>query len=273
MLTKVVVDNMQGHTLTLDLFSWSNGYILKDVEGLDPVKATIMTSTFAQLDGSQSQGARRDNRNIVITAGLVPDFSTTTVQSLRTSAYSVAMPKTFVKLSFYDDDVLTATIEGQVESCEATPFAKDPEMKISVICFDPSFSAPTETTVNGNTVSTSTEQTIVYPGSVEVGYLLTLAINRSLSDFTIYNRRPNGDITSIPVTFGFLTSDSCKVSTVAKDKYCTNTRTGVTDSILYAVSTTAKWSPLYPGNNYIRVYAAGAAIPFTLKYTAKYGGL
>lgn len=273
MLTKVVIDNMQGNLLTLNLQDWANGYILKNIDGLDPVKATISSSVFAQLDGAQVQGARREPRNIVVEVGLVPDFVNNSVQSLRQALYLVAMPKTMIELNFYNDDVLYATITGMVESVEATPFAKDPSALISIICFDPAFVAPSETTVNGNTVSTTTEQTVNYPGNIETGYLLTLSVNRSLSDFTIYNRRPSGDVTTIAVTYAMLAGDSVKVSTVSKDKYLTLTRSGSTSSILYSASATSKWAPLYPGDNFIRVYASGAAIPYTIKYTAKYGGL
>lgn len=273
MLTRVEVDNLQGSTLSLPLQDISSGYIVKNIEGLDPVKATIVSSSFAQLDGSQFQGSRRENRNIMLTIGIEPYYGASTVRELRSALYAFFMPKTTVNISFFMDDVKFASIQGMVESCETPLFSQEPEVVVSVLCFDPNFVAPAVTTVAGTTVSDTTEQTIAYPGTVEAGYILTLNVDRTLGEFTILNRRPNGDVATMDVSAAFVAGDVVKVSTLSKNKYATLTRASSTASVLYAVSTTSKWGPLWPGNNFFRVLATGAAIPFTLDYTAKYGGL
>lgn len=279
MLTKLDVDDKQGHTMSFPLQDSSAGYTIKSIDGLDPVKATITSSSFAQLDGSQQQSARRENRNIIVSIGMEPYSGGSTVRALRTALYAYFMPKAFLIFKFYEDDVLTATIEGQVESCEAPLFSKDPELKVSVICFDPAFQAPTPTVVNGNTVSTSTEQMIDYPGTIEVGYDFQLNINRTIaagSGFTIYNRRPGGTVAQMDIIcpVALAAGDVIKISTKARAKTATLIKSGgATSSYMYAVSGQASWAPLYPGNNYFRVYCPGAAIPFTVTYTTKYGGL
>lgn len=273
MLTKVEVDNLQGQTLSLPLADISGGYVVKDITGLDPVKATISSSPFAQLDGATFQGARRDVRNLLMKIGIEPDYATTSVQALRNALYAFFMPKTDVVARFYMDDVLYASISGKVESCEAPPFTQDPELIASLLCFDPNFVAPTATTVNGNTVSTTTEQTINNAGTAEAGYVFTLNVNRSISGFSIYNRRPDGTVRQMDVTAALVNGDVVKISTEPRNKYATLTRAGVTSSILYAVSATANWAPLNPGNNFYRVLVSGAAIPYTVVYTKKYGGL
>jgi len=274
MLTKLDVEDLQGHTLSLPLQPSTPGYTIQEIEGLDPVKSTITSSNFAQLDGSQFQSAKRENRNIVLKIGMEPYFSGgSTVQSLRTALYAYFMPKTVVNLKFYIDDVLTYTIQGTVESCESSLFSKTPEVTVSIICFDPNFLAPAAVTVNGNTVATTTEQTVTVTGTVETGYVFTLSVNRSISGFTIYNRRPDGSVEQLDVAMALVSGDVVKISTEFKNKYATLTRSGTTTSILYAVSTTSKWGPLWPGANYYRVLVAGAAIPFTVVYTPKYGGL
>jgi hypothetical protein len=183
------------------------------------------------------------------------------------------MPKTPLVLSFHNDGVLYATIAGEVESCEATPFAKEPEATASIICFDPSFIAPAPVVTAGNSVATIAEQTVVYSGSVETGYVFQLNVNRSISGFTLYNRRPDGTMRQMDVAIALVAGDVVKISTEFRNKYATLTRAGVTTSILYAVNPTANWGPLNPGNNFYRVLIAGAAVPFTLTYTPKYGGL
>lgn len=274
MLTKIDVDDFQGNTLSLPLQPTTPGYTIREIEGLDPVKSTIVSTAFAQLDGSQFQSARRENRNIILKVGLEPYFAGgSTVASLRSALYTYFMPKTSVELTFYIDDVATYSIQGTVESCESSLFSKDPEMTISILCFDPNFTALSPVTVNGNTVADTTEQTITVAGSVETGYVFTLSVNRSISGFSIYKRRPDGSIVQMDVTMALASGDVVKISTEPKNKYATLTRSGSTSSILYAVSNNAKWGPLYPGVNYFRVLVSGAAIPFTLVYTDKYGGL
>lgn len=274
MLTKVDVDNLQGGTLSLPLQPSTPGYMVREIEGLDPVKASITSSEFAQLDGSQFQSARMENRNLVLRIGLEPYFAGgSTVSSLRTALYGYFMPKSSVKLTFYIDDVATYSIQGVVESFETPLFAKDPEVAISLICTDPDFTAIAATTVNGNTVADATEQTISVAGSVETGYLFTINVNRSIAGFSIFTRRPDGSTTQMDVTIALVAGDVVKISTVPKNKYATLTRASVTTSILYAVSNSAKWGPLYSGTNYFRVLVSGAAIPYTVVYTNRYGGL
>jgi hypothetical protein len=274
MLTQLEVDDLQGHTLALPLQPTTPGYVIRDIEGLDPVKSTIVSTGFAQLDGSQYQSAKRENRNIILKVGLEPYFAGgSTVSSLRAALYGYFMPKNTVKLNFYIDDVLTYSIQGMVETFETSLFSKDPEVTVSLICFDPNFLAVADTTVNGNTVATATEQTVTVAGSVETGYVFTLSVNRSISGFSIYNRRPDGSVAQMDVTIALVAGDVVKISTEPKNKYATLTRTGATSSILYAVSTSSKWGPLYPGANYYRVLVSGAAIPFTIVYKNKYGGL
>lgn len=269
MLTKVEVDNLQGQTLSLPLDDISGGYVVKDIAGLDPVKATITSSAFAQLDGSTPQGARRENRNVVMRVGIEPDYAVTSVSDLRRELYAFFMPKTNVEMRYFMDDVLFASASGQVESCEATPFSKEPEANVSIICFDPNFTGPTAIILEGDTVEDATETTIEYEGTVETGFVFRLLLDRSESDFTIYNRRPNGEVQSLNVTTAMVATDVVEISTRSRNKYATLNG----NSILYAVDKLSNWMPLYPGDNFFRVLASGAAIPWELEYVPKYGGL
>jgi hypothetical protein len=281
MLTKIDVQALPGltNTISLPLQDVSAGYTVKDIEGLDPVKATIVSSPFAQLDGAQQQSARREPRNLVITVGLEPYSGGSTVKALRAALYANFMPKSWVRIRFYEDGAATpwAYIDGQVESFVAPLFAKDPEVVISIICFDPSFLDTNLTTLSGAGYSTvnagGAEKTILYPGTVEVGYILRITTNRSLTGgLTIQNRKPDGTTDQLDLSMALSPTgtDVIVISTVSSNKYITVD--GV--SALYAVPVTSKWGPLYPGNNYFRLVAAGTpAISYTIEYRAKYGGM
>lgn len=273
MLTKVEVLTASGTTLSLPLQDVGVGFLVADIEGLDPVEATIVSSPFGNLDGTEYQSSRRGNRNIVIKLGLTPDFISTSVADLRSILYGYLMPKSNVLMKFYMDDVLFVEIQGRVESLRTAIFAKEPVVAISLLCFKPDFVAPASVVVDGNTVSATTEQVILYPGTIETGFLLTLNVDRTLGEFMVYNRLPSGETPSMEFVAPLLAGDILKISSVSGNKFATLTRGGIDIPILYGVSPVAAWINLFPGENNFRVQASGAAIPFTIEYLAKYGGL
>ncbi len=225
------------------------------------------------MDGQQYQSARRDARNIVIKLDLEPDYSAESVYDLRKRAYAYFMPKSAVSLRFFMDNGLTVDIPARVESCEPIIFTDKPMLDISLMCFDPDFLALTSTTVTGNTTSSSTVQTVNYPGEVEAGIKFQLNVNRTLTEFTIYNTTPDGEIQSLDFAASLVSGDVVKISTVTGDKGATLTRSGVESSILYGVSPQSKWIELVTGANQLRIYATGAAIPWSIDYKSRYGGL
>lgn len=273
MLTQVEVRNPAGALLSLVLDDISDGYVLQDVEGIDPVKATIVSSTFATLDGVQYQTARREARNLIISLGLEPDYATSSVQALRSNLYNWFMSKAAVNLRFYDSTGLIVGIDGRVESLEAPLFAKEPKATISVMCSDPDFVELTPVTGSGSTVSTTTEFLVTYNGSVEAGIEFVLNLNRAETDFVIYHRPPDGIIRSFSFLGSLLNADVLKVNTNVGSKAVTLTRAGVQSSLLYGRQPGSAWFLLQPGANYFRFYATGAAIPFTYSFTERHGGL
>ena len=153
MLTKVEVRTATGATMAFPLRDQSNGFLVKDIEGLDPVKATITSTRFAQLDGTEYQNSRREAREIVLTLGIEPLFGSMTVRDLRSSLYAFLMPKSNVTLRFYIDDTAFADISARVEDFGAPMFSQSPEVKITFMCFNPDFEAPVPVVLNGNTTS------------------------------------------------------------------------------------------------------------------------
>lgn len=435
MLTQVDITNVRSNTLSLFPLDSSNGYVVKEIDGLDPVNATLTTSTLAQVDGAEPQNARRDVRNITIKLGLEPDYVATTVQSLRQALYDYFMPKASVTLGFWLDGALFAITAGQVEDCQAPMFTSDPEVDISIVCYDPdfydespeTFSAVTAdptpapvsigiadgtfesgvgdwTASNGGTlvqgttahsgtkganltlpaspqqytyfrptnakatpitggspygtklwarqavpsgtvsavidwrdsnqvyISTSSgtpvalvantwtqlstgmvsapgnaayavhgptvangaansvtsfddlefdayvtnlnQQAIQYEGTSECGVIFQLAINRFMTDFTIYNARPDGSLQVFAVSGSFAPGDVVTVNSVRGQKALTLTRAGVTSSVLYYADTSnMDWPTLQKGENDFWVQSVGAAIPYTVTYTPKYGAI
>ena len=273
MIETLEVRTSQGSLLAVPIDDVESGIYVKEIEGLDPVKATLVSSSFANLDGGQYQSSRRDERNIKLRLGLEPDYVTETVRSLRQRLYQYFMTKTEVDLRFYDSDGLVVGIVGRVESFDSAIFTDDPEVYISVMCFNPDFVELDSVIIEGDTVSTNTEMQVDYDGTVETGVQLTMNVDRPITEFTIYHRPPDGTLRSLEFAANLEAGDQLVISTVPGSKFVTLTRAGSDSSLLYAISPQSNWIEFQPGVNNIRVYAEGAAIPYQIEYTNKYGGL
>lgn len=272
-LSKVELRTDLGAMLSLPLGDISGGYLVADITGLDPVPANIVSSSFARLDGDQFQSARREKRNPVFTIGLEPDYTTQSVRELRAQLNKFLNPKKNVHMRFYTDDAPTVDISGVVETFNCPLFVKEPVATSSVICFDPDFYEPVQVTVSGNTTASTTMGNVPYSGTVDTGIIFKMTFNRSVSTFTIYHQPEGEGLQSMQISGNFLSGDILEISTVPGDKYAILTRGGVQTSILYTVSPYAQWTKFQPGNNALRVYTEGAAIPYTIQYTNKHGGL
>jgi hypothetical protein len=255
---------------------------VKGIEGLEPVKATLVSSSFANQDGEQFHSSRREARNIKIKLGLEPNYALGSVKDLRDLLYLYFMPKSSPLLTFnmfdkFATDVfsqfLNLNISSMVESFDAPLFTSDPEVDISLMCFDPDFYDPNLITQDGMSVADATEQTITYDGTIETGAIFTFRPDRTLTEFTIYHTAPDGKTNTIYVAYPLLAGDVFQISSVIGSKSVTLLRTGVESSALYAISPQSGWLTLYPGDNQLRVYAEGAPIPFDIQYLNKYGGL
>lgn len=279
MFTKVEVRTSQGSLLTLQLGDVSGGLNLKDVTGLDPVKATLVSSSFAGQDGEQYQSAKREKRNITMKIGLDPDPSGATVLGLRRQVYAFFRPKALVNLKFFVDDTDDSIedgydIVGYVESCLSPMFAQTPELNISIVCFDPDFYDPVPVMVSGMTSADSAATYFPYIGTVDTGIVFTFTVNAAMSEFTLYY--VDGNLTTWTMDFAaaLLVGDVITISTVPGNKYADLLRAGVTSSILYAVSPQSIWPLLAPGDNWLRVSATPTpASTATVTYTKRYGEL
>jgi hypothetical protein len=282
LLQALRVTNRRGSLLDLPLSDISSGFVVQKIEGLDPVKATLVSSSFANMDGEQYHSSRRESRNIKLTLGLDPDYAVVSVKELRSQLYDFFMPKTRAHLNFrmWDkfaesvlDRRLDLEIEGRIESFESEFFSKDPVVEISIMCFDPDFIDPNPVIFNGETVNDLSELTLTYDGTAETGVLFTLHPDRALDEFTIYHRPPDETLRVVYFTEPLEAGDKLEISSVLGSKYVTRTRGGVESSRLFAVSPQSNWLEFFQGDNHLRVYAEGAPVPFSVRYTNKYGGL
>lgn len=271
MLSRVEVRTTQGDLLTLTLEDSSNGLVVQNITGIDPVDAVLVSTSFASIDGEQYLASRRNKRNIVFTLGLNP--SDGNVRGLRRQLYNFFMPKSVVELTWVDDDTTSVTIEGRVEKMETALFSQEPAVNISVICFDPDFYDPIPVDVTGMLTSDTVAKSVTYGGTVEAGVTLTVNVDRTLAEFTVYHKPPNDDMRTLDFSYPLVAGDVLVISTVPGSKGAALTRSGTQSSVLYGISPQSNWLSLEPGVNTLLVQADGAGIPLTFEYLNKYGGL
>lgn len=275
MLNQVEVRSSLGGLLALPFEDVSSGYRIEEISGLDPVPANIVTTSFVNSDGEVYRSSRRNKRNIVIKLSLDPDYIVTNVRGLRQNLYQFFMPKREVTLRFLDDTpgVDPLEIQGRVESFDAPLFSREPRADISILCLDPDFYNPTPDTVDFTTVSTSAEKAIDYGGTVSTGLEFTLNVNRTLSGFTLFSTAVGEATRSLEFQEELISGDVLRINTNPGSKGIWLIRDGIETSLLRGRSPQSDWTRLNPGLNQIRVYAAGAAIPCSITYTEKHGGL
>lgn len=273
MLTKVEVTNRRGNMITLAIEEDDNPYQVAEIEGLEPVKANLTSSSYAGNDGEVFQGAKRAARNIKIKLDLDPDFVDDTFTTLRQGLYPFFLPKSEIRLRFYSDTGLYLDINGVVEEFTAPLFEKEPTAEIGIMCYQPDFTDPRIVSVDGLTVDDDTNTVLDYPGTVETGTVVTLNLNRPITDFTIYNVDEGGNILQLDFTGTLLEDDMLVVSSLKGAKGITLTRTGISSSYLYGRSAQSKWIELSEGLNNFRIFTAGDPIPYVLEYVVRYGGL
>lgn len=252
---------------------------IRNIDGIGPVKANIISTQFATGVGELYQGSTIPKRNIVITMGLSPDWQEETVATLRQKLYRYFMPRQWCKLRFFSTHLPTVDIEGYVESMEPNIFSDDPEIQVSVICPKPDFIEADATIYEGVVDDGSTELEFEYIGSVETGFELRVAqsvANPGYSgslDITVKSPIDPQVFSIDPVTIDGV--KYFKLSTTLNGKRAQNIANadGVATNLLAAVGDLSVWPQLLPGLNYISVAAEENGQAWTLAYFNRFGGL
>lgn len=272
MLQKVEVITKTGAVLELPIASSPGGYVVKNVDGLDPTKATFASTIIASMDGEEYQAGRGEKRTIPIQLGYSlshPD----SVRARRVNLYKYLMPKTDVTLRFHMTDFPLVEILAHVEDLNAPQFTKDPKVDITLVAFKPDFIAVALTSISGATTGGTEGQTVSYGGSVPWGFLFKMTANRAISGFTINHNLANGEGGVLTVNTPIQVGDLIEINTQDREKGGWLTRAGVRKSILFAIAPASEYIQLEPGNNTLRVFVAGNPIPFTIEYRERFGGL
>jgi Phage tail protein len=249
---------------------------IRNIDGIDPVKAAVNTSPFGSVDGVAYTGSSVASRNIVITLHPNPDWNDWTFESLRRLVYSYFMPKQLTRLVFTSNDIPPVEIYGYVESCEVNPFASDVEILVSIICPDPYFTAVTATLITGDTSDGTNPLDIQYNGSIEAG--INVEVLRASDPAPTYIAIQVGEavITYFRVAGSVDATKYFLMNSVPGAKYVRNVawNTGVITNLLSKLQTGSQWPTLKPGSNDFSVITdTPGHQQWQLRYFERRGGL
>jgi hypothetical protein len=251
---------------------------IRNIDGLDPVKASVNTSPYGSVDGASFVGSSVLSRNIVLTLHPNPNWDTWTFESLRRLLYSYFMPKRATRLVFYSDDLPPVEISGVVESCEVNLFSKDPEIIVSIVCPSPYFTAVAPTVLTGQTVRPDGDVIVVdYKGTIESGIKVkvTSVADPAPTDIGIQIGDPI--LTFFAIYASVDSSVYFEVSSVPLQKYVQNVNigTGVITNLLSRVHVQegSAWPTLQPGENEFSVVTDQGTQDWELSYFERFGGL
>lgn len=300
MIKSVTVTNHLGDSLTIKLGdSAETGFLIKNIDGLGPVKASINTTDIVTGDGSYFNSARVDERNIVFTF-ILNDAST--IEEARLLAYKMFPVKRNINL-LLETDIRNVKIEGYVESNSPDIFSKQETVQVSVICPDPFFRSTEDSLVTFDGIESlfefpfsnegeedeivlgEIEQTklrsILYKGDEDTGIVFSLHALGEVSQIAIYNVETRQAIKIDTDLLMRLTGqkisagDDIIINTNKGSKSVTLIRAGENYNIFNCINRDADWLTLSQGINTFAYTAKSGTenLLMEMDYYLRYGGI
>lgn len=288
MIKSVTITNHLGESIKLDLFNpEESGFIIKNIEGLGPVKANINFKELATNDGSIDNSARLSSRNIVMSLQFM---EIPTIEETRLKSYKYFPIKRNIKFLIETDSRICETI-GRVETNVPTIFSNAEGCQISILCSnpyfysagengtnqtifygtDPLFEFPfsneslTEDLIEFGSIENRTEGTIYYDGDAEIGITIQIHAVGEAEGLVIYNTktreimRINDDKLKSLMGSGIQAGDEITITTSRGEKGIYMLRSGITTNILNSLEKPIKWFQLSKGDNTF-AYTASAGL-------------
>jgi hypothetical protein len=252
---------------------------VRNINGLDPVKASVNTSPFGSVDGASYVGSSVLSRNIVLTLHPNPNWDDWSYEGLRRLIYSYFMPKRPTRLVFYSDDMIPVEIAGIVESVDVNMFSKDPELLVSIVCPDPYFTALDPVVLTGQTglPGLAPVSIVDYNGSIETGMRVKVTKSSSAVPTNIGIQIGDPKLIYFAVLATVNANMYFETSSLAMQKYVQNVNigTGIITNLLSKVHIQegSLWPTFQPGENEFSVITDIGAHDWELTYFERFGGL
>ena len=250
------VENPKGEILAL---TNNPNYDVIKIEGLTPPATALNFTSLVNLDGSQYNSGRLDNRNIVITVVLHGN-----IEKNRINLYKYFPIKKQVRL-YFRNDTRDVYIDGYIESFEADLFELGQKAQISVICPSPYFRSTKISVIEfanlnnlfefpfsidkdgipfGELILSDTTYNNV--GDIEIGMIIILKAVETVSNPKIYNATTKE---CFGLNFTLQEGDEIVIDTIPGEKSVRLTRNGDIFNIINSIQQGSNWLYFAPGIN------------------------
>lgn len=280
------VETESGQKLEL---TQNSEYDVINIEGLNPVGATINTYKIGVSDGEHYNSSYVNMRNIVLY--IVPKNKSNDIETNRLALYKYFRPKHKIRL-YFQHDSRDVFIDGYVETVEISLYSQLEQFQISVICPQPHFLDVA--TTQGD--FTQIENLFEFPfaieeegiefsrfgqiddiyinndGEVETGLIISLYAFGSASGIELYLNDTQyfklGDLS-------LETGDILTINTNKGEKSVTLLRNGTEINCINYVSKGSTWFTLDIGENKIsKIIGSGMeSVNIDVSYYIKYIGV
>ena len=279
----LIVENEKGKKLQL---SQNRNYTITQIEGLNPVKASINTSVVGLTDGEVFNSSRAECRNIVITA-----YIEGAIEKNRQTLYTYFTPKKWVKL-YFENENRDVYIEGYVESFDVDLFVARENVQISILCPKPYFKNVDMITSEFSSIAggfqftlelpedgipfsiyeQEVRKTIYYEGGENTGLTIRFTALGTVKNPVIYNADTKG---FFRVLFTMVAGDVITIETSQGEKSVTLLRDGKESNIIGCIDKGVEWFELSTGDN---VFTSGAEegyqlLQIRIQNNVLYGGV
>lgn len=249
-------------------------YVVKNIDGLGPIKSDISTIDTPVDPGGTFMSTRTGQRNIVITLGFTPNYQAgTTVSDLRNELYTVFTPGYKIELTFtivIGGVTKLYYIKGWVESHEPLMFSDDPQVQISIICPSPYFTA-NESPIVYNLPYGSNTFNFQQPYLLPQSFKLEFDVKSAGNYYSFYLESDSN--AGFNVSFPFLVGDKVRIDTNKGSREVVYIRSSATYNIMGYMGGSLVDTRFHPGRNYVRFNEIGATLNAKVTYQPIYPGL
>ncbi len=250
MLTFTGLRIVGGQTINLPLYDATlrDPYRLANVDGLGPPEVDVQI-TNALYTGGKYHGRRPQNREIVMLIDLNPDFSVNqTPADLRSAFYKSIAPASStggIQVQIMNEGAVIAFTNGYVKKVEINPFAKNPQVQLTIACLTPYF-------MYVNNIESTPEDLLNFMidniGDAPSGFEQVVTFTANTGGWSIAK---DGSNERLYIDKSFLIGDELHVNTIAGSKDIYMVRDGVTTSLLSFLDPDSTWLQLTAGENHL----------------------
>lgn len=225
----------------------SDPYIVKDIDGLGPPEIDLfMSDTINQDIGLK--GRQPQNRQIDIRLGINPNYAAgQSVSDLTTPLYTFLTPGADFnapnEIHIMDGDTVVAKTKGYFKRIGRVPFAKDPEIQLTMDCISPYLEAPDEIMVN--TWDGSGFFKVTNPGNAPSPFRMRLLLSANAPGGLTISNGPYG----MGFQYSFLQGDQIDFNTTPGARDAFLDRGGFESKIVHVLNAQTQWIQLHPGIN------------------------